>query len=239
MTMTESLSLNDWPPAYRVKKHRLARHVKLRATKRYGLEITVPPRFNLRDLPAIIEEHKGWITKQLVRIQSETRSTEILPKQIHFHSLEECWQVDYVASYSRLELIERPQREIVLVGNIADTDKCKSKLTAWIKAQAKDYLMTQLKMLSEYTCLHFESVSIRDQQTLWGSCTSNKAISLNYKLIFLPQRLLRHVMIHELCHTRYLNHSTRFWNLVHSFDPDSLLHKNELRQAEQYIPKWL
>ena len=117
-------------------------------------------------------------------------------------------------------MIIRPTREIVFVGKKVDKQIYKKKLIAWIKNQSKKHLSVELATLSQQTNMNFDTLTIRDQKTRWGSCTSDKSISLNYKLIFLPQRLMQHVIIHELCHTLYLNHSDFFWNKVAEFDTD-------------------
>ena len=227
----------EWPPSYVVKKHRRARHVKLRATKPHGLQVTVPYRFNLKELPAILNAHKTWIIKQLLQLQLQM-ITE-LPAIIALNALGETWTVSYVEVDAHMEIIHRPHQEIVLVGRIADKKSCQEQLILWLKEKAKQFLMTELNSMSDFTQLPYKSVSVREQKTLWGSCTVNKSISLNYKLIFLPPALMRHVLIHELCHTKHLNHSTKFWNLVAQFDPAWAEHKRALRHAEQWMPMWV
>lgn len=226
-----------WPPHYKVKKHRRARHVKLRTTKLNGLEITVPYRFNLKEIPFILEENRIWITRQILNWQA---SQEIkLPDHIAVHALEKSWSVHYVPCDAKIDLIERPNREIALVGRVEDKELCRKKLIVWLKHQSKTHLIPKLESISEKIKLDFSSVRVRDQQTLWGSCTVNKSINLNYKLLFLPPSLVTHVMIHELCHTVYLNHSEKFWALVAAHDSSWHEHKLALRRADQFIPGWI
>ena len=234
MSQTETIS---WPPAYIIKKHHRARHVKLRAVKPCQLVITVPYRFNLNEIPSILEEKRNWITKQLLYLQSQ--QVETLPDKINLAMKNETWSVQYMACQAKLRLIERPLHEIVLVGVIKDQNVCKKVLIAWLKNYAKHHLIAKMKSLSDRLHLDFASLSIKNQKSLWGSCTRDKSINLNYKLIFLPVHLAEHVMIHELCHTKYLNHSPKFWQLVLKHDPACEQHKRELRQAEQYIPAWV
>lgn len=231
------LDHHTWPPSFKVRRHRLAKRIKLRMTQSSGLEITVPPRFNLQELPAILEEHKAWIVKHLSL--QPTPINEIFPDKITFHAMEESWDIKLVACNAKFEIICKPTSELVFVGPTEDTQLCKSKLTNWVKERAKGYISSELDNLSQITGLVYSRLIVRDQKTLWGSCTFNKSISLNYKLIFLPKELLRHVIIHELCHTEYLNHSSRFWNLVATHDPEWRTHKEKLRRAGCYIPRWI
>jgi predicted metal-dependent hydrolase len=226
-----------WPPAYKVKKHRLARHVKLRASRLHGLEITVPYRFNQKELPAILEEHRPWIVKQLLKMQTDF--TEELPIVIHFAGIEMYWDIKYINTDKRLQLIESPLQALSVVGKVTDKPLVREKLTDWSRKMAKEHLPMMLDDVSREVEISFDDVSIRDQKTQWGSCTASKLINLNYRLIFLPRELVRHIMIHELCHTIHLNHSKRFWALVAKHDLNWMENKRALRHGDKFVPAWL
>ena len=205
-----------WPPSYQIKKHRLAKASKLRAMEDHCLQITVPMRFNLKKIPGILEENKSWIISHLEKIK--VKNNDVLPDHILFQAMNETWRVHYVPCQSKFEMIVRPAQEIVFVGKQRESEFYRKKLITWIKNHAGKYLLAALQNISQQTQMEFEKLIIRDQKTVWGSCTVNKSISLNYKLVFLPQHLLQHVIIHELCHTIYLNHSDKFWMKVAEFD---------------------
>lgn len=228
----------SWPPPYTVKKHAKAKYVKFRAsTIRGGLEITVPKRFSLKNLPEVLEENRDWILKQLAKLQLEVEWE--LPSVIHFPSVDQHWKIFYEPFKTRPRLLIRPGNEIVLLGDINDKEVCAKLLLKWVKCKAKPLLLNYLNLISNTTQLSYQTFTMRDQKTRWGSCTSEKNISLNYKLLFLSPELMRHVIIHELCHTKHLNHSDRFWQLVEKHDPNSTEHRRLLRKADAMIPKWI
>lgn len=76
----------------------------------------------------------------------------------------------------------------------------------------------------------YTSITVRDQKTRWGSCSSRGTLSFNYRLIFAPPRVLDYVVVHELCHLTHMNHSKDFWNMVASVMPDYKLCKNWLKE---------
>ena len=77
---------------------------------------------------------------------------------------------------------------------------------------------------------HFTSVTVRDQKTRWGSCSSRGTLSFNYRLIFAPGVVLDYVVVHELCHLTHMNHSRDFWDMVGSIMPDYRVHRQWLRE---------
>lgn len=224
-----------WPPPYKLKKHRLARYIKLRVVKPHGLEITMSPRHRLSDVARALEEHKAWIVQQLKALPPVATS---LPDQMILHALKQTWRITYLAAASKLKILLRPDQELVLFGKL-DEALVKAQLIKWIKQKATLYLITRLREISQVLGLPFSDVTIRSQKSRWGSCSSQKAITLNYKLIFLPPALVDHVIIHELCHTQHLNHSLRFWRLVAKHDANWRTHRQALRQADSYIPDWV
>jgi len=236
--MLETTTQFTWPPLFTVKKHQRARHVKLKASPQKGLEIVVPPKFNLKNIASVLEEHKTWIIKQLTKIGLQ-QATATLPTEVHFAAITETWQVSYIPSEDKkVQIIPRPHHKVVLLGNIDNITLCKRALIAWSKEYSKKHVLAQLEKISREINLPYKSGKIRNQTTRWGSCSSDKNISLSYKLLLLPPALTRHIIIHELCHTVHMNHSPRFWQLVASFDVEWKTHHRRLRKSHEIIPGW-
>lgn len=241
MTETEIEALTTWPPAFTVVKSTRVRSVRLKASVRHGLELVVPVRFNHNKIPSILEEHKPWITKNLASIQKQLRALpkQVLPHEIYLPAIDQEWRFHYVASdIKTIRIIRRPKQEIALFGAIENQDLCKQALAVWAKKLGKKYLPERLKEISKRIDLPYASVAIRGQRSRWGSCSADKDINLNYKLLFLPSELVDHILIHELCHTVHLNHSSKFWRLVAKFDPQWKENSRQVRLAEQFVPLW-
>ena len=71
----------------------------------------------------------------------------------------------------------------------------------------------------QFTGGHYTSITVRDQKTRWGSCSSRGTLSFNYRLIFAPPVILDYVVVHELCHLTHMNHSREFWDMVAQIMP--------------------
>jgi len=89
------------------------------------------------------------------------------------------------------------------------------------KKLAKKILIERLNKISIDTGLLYNKVSIKNQKTRWGSCSSLNNINLNINLINLPLRLIDYVIFHELVHTIEKNHSRKFWNLLNKYLPEA------------------
>jgi len=80
--------------------------------------------------------------------------------------------------------------------------------------EARRVLVSRLEQLSAQHGFRYNKVSIRNQKTRWGSCSAKNDISLNMKLLKLPQELVDYVILHELVHTRIKNHTKAFWRAL-------------------------
>ncbi len=101
------------------------------------------------------------------------------------------------------------------------------------KAAARAVIVDRLAYWNQFYGYSWQRVAIRNQRRCWGSCSSNRNLNFNYKLLFLPPCLRDYVIVHELCHLGELNHSDRFWALVAQQLPDYRDRQHRLRQLER------
>lgn len=92
--------------------------------------------------------------------------------------------------------------------------------TKWVKNYAKVYIIKRVTLLAKEYNFTFNKISIREQSTRWGSCSSQKNLNFNWKLILAPSYILDYVIIHELAHTIQMNHSKAFWDIVEEIIPN-------------------
>lgn len=100
-----------------------------------------------------------------------------------------------------------------------ERDEIKEKITQRVQYYS-------LKM--DVTC---NRVSVRNQKTRWGSCSSKGNLNFNYRLFYLPEELLDYVVVHELAHRRHMNHSKDFWQEVKRFFPDYKKCRKQLKEV--------
>ena len=111
------------------------------------------------------------------------------------------------------------------------TEKSK-KLPKIDREEARENLEKRLSELAEQHNFRYNRVSIRSQRTRWGSCSSKDNISLNMKLLHLPQQLIDYILLHELVHTRVKNHSKDFWNELETVVPNARTVDEQLREYQ-------
>ena len=126
-----------------------------------------------------------------------------------------------------------------IFGPIHDEAAIATALRQWLSDLAYDELGSQLKVVARELGLSFSRIQIRRQRTRWGSCSATGTISLNVCLMFLDPAVVRYLFVHELCHTRHMNHSPRFWALVEHHEPDYRRLDRELLKGWQAVPAWM
>ncbi len=92
--------------------------------------------------------------------------------------------------------------------------KSPSKKYLEYKEKARDIVNTRLEHFNQHYKLTYGKISIRNQKSRWGSCSSKGNLNFNYKIALLPPHLADYVIVHELCHRGQFNHSQKFWDLV-------------------------
>jgi len=107
---------------------------------------------------------------------------------------------------NKQKLLQKIQLQIK--NSVSDVDEIS------LRKKALSVLPYQLKRLAELHGFKYTKVTIRKSRSRWGSCSSNKSISLSFFLMLLPDHLIEYVLLHELCHTVHLNHSPAFWELL-------------------------
>lgn len=100
---------------------------------------------------------------------------------------------------------------------------------------ARDIFTKRVAYYHQFTGGNYTSITIRDQKSRWGSCSSRGTLSFNYRLVFAPPKVLDYVVVHELCHLTHMNHSKDFWNLVGQVMPEYKEYKKWLREHGQEL----
>ncbi len=95
---------------------------------------------------------------------------------------------------------------------------------------AHEYIPARVAYFQQFTGGRYDKITIRDQKTRWGSCSSNGTLSFNYRLMLAPPKILDYVVVHELCHLKHMNHSPAFWQAVEDVLPDYRERKQWLKE---------
>lgn len=98
--------------------------------------------------------------------------------------------------------------------------------------EARETISQRVEELSLLHNFKYNRLSIRNQSTRWGSCSSLANLNFNFRLIFLSDKLRDYVIIHELCHLQEPNHSKKFWSLVSKYISNYLELRRELKKIK-------
>ncbi len=226
---------------YTVRVSNRARSVSLRVVPLQGLEVTIPRRFPRRQVPAVIAENREWISQQMQRVLQET-DPEFLdwpPRVLRLRAIDQVVVVHCEPAVGSGVSARWDAGALLVNGKLTDRLAVLHVLAAALKQRAREVLLPQLHALAAEHQLSFKRCAVRGQKTVWGSYSSSGTLSLNYKLLFLEPELVRYVLLHELAHIRFLDHSKQFWAFLCSMEPDAKSLDRALNEAGKLVPPWL
>jgi predicted metal-dependent hydrolase len=224
-------------PAWTVRVSRRARRMTVRVYPGARVEISVPPNTRPRDVEAFVARERAWIAARLEEAKLwEASRADRLPDSIAITAYGEAWQVHYPGGRRALLRESGPGR-LALYGD--DPDSLRRRLKAWLVELGRRRLGVSLRRLAQEREFVYDRLQVRCQRTRWGSCSRTGTVSLNVCLLFQPPPVVNYLMLHELCHTRHMNHSARFWALVERHEPDWRALDRSLTQGWRNVPSWV
>ena len=217
-----------------VKKRSLAKTVSLKIAPDGRIQITMPPYAPLLAAKTLIKTSRKQIRELVSQYREKLSYTENQQIGKSHHLL-----IQTAAKPSSVKIVGTQIlaeiNEAESVESAANQQLIRSKILVVLRKEAKSYLPRRLSFLAKEHGFSFARSKITHSSSRWGSCSSSGTISLNIGMMNLPFELIDYVIIHELCHTRHMNHSTKFWNEVSKFDPHYKIHRNELKKYSPYI----
>ena len=215
---------------YRIRRSERARHARILVDGN-GVEVVVPRRFPLREVEPFVEEKRAWIERTLLRM----RQTELELPPARLEDGGEVWYLGERLTLAvridpgrRREHVARRGSElrVALPAGVALRDA----LERWYRRRARAEVAPRLDAACARAGTSYTGLQIRGQRTRWASCSSNGAMSFNWRLLLAPPEILDYVVEHEVAHLEVLDHSPRFWRLLASRCSEWRAHEAWLRR---------
>ncbi len=217
----------------KIRKNKLASSVKLSVGVDGSLRASIPyysPEFAVRRL---VNGSRDEIRKMLAthNAKNSYQDGDLIGKTHTLFLRKFSGEEIKISNEGNQILVQIPQ-ELASENQLVQSEirKTVSKI---LRKQAKTYLPRRIDFLAEKYGFSFEKLRFSHTGTRWGSCSSSGTISLNIALMNLPHHLIDYVIIHELCHIRQMNHSSKFWQEVEKYCPD---YKKYVQEIKQFSP---
>jgi predicted metal-dependent hydrolase len=201
--------------AIRIRRHRRARRYTLRIhpSDREAI-LTMPPRGTLADAKEFAQRHGAWIAARLGRLPKAApfHPGTLVPLRGHDHKIVHRGGRGTVWTDTR----DTGEKIICVAGEVAHIDR---RVHDFLKREARHDLQRACDRYAAELGVKVRRLSIRDQSSRWGSCTSAGSLSFSWRLILAPSYVLDYLAAHEVAHLVEMNHSARFWRVVGKICP--------------------
>ena len=238
-----TLTISNRTFSYSVRFSNRRRSVQIRVPKPDCLELAAPTGMPWPKIRQLVESKHAWILRQVHRL-------EVAAAQMTNATLTHGATLLYQGTpHTLLLLADGKSKPNVtyspctiavhlseLIGQ--DNDPAVSgSLKKWYVKQAQQQLLERTRHWAAQIGVHPSRISLRDQKTRWGSCSSRGAISFNWRIIMAPPAVLDYLVVHELCHMLHPNHSAAYWREVARHLPDCRELRRWLRQNSSLLMK--
>ena len=197
-----------------------SKHIRLRFLPDGTLSVTLPWHCPTDRLRQVLENQGDWLSQQLAARQAQ-QQTDCCLFQGSWYRLQETEQLPRNTSV----FLDAP----FLKTAPASPEARNLHLRQWYYHEAQTCFTKLIQQWSDCLGVSVQRLSIREQRTRWGSCSSKKNVNLNWRLILAPLPIIEYVVVHELCHMHIPNHSRLFWEELQQHLPDGLARRNWLR----------
>ena len=193
-----------------------------------GLLVRAPIATSLEELKQIARKRAPWIIQQMADhrcLINETDSREYVSGT----------KIAYLGRNYRLKVMFGGEARCRLWGGWLEVTRVTNQsdvldiVIGWYVRQALTKCGERLAILSKRHRLPYTTLFISAPKTRWGSCDASNNIRINWRIMMAPMTLVDYVLMHELCHTVYKDHSPAFWDLLGSLMPDYEDRKSRLR----------
>jgi predicted metal-dependent hydrolase len=210
---------DDLPFPYTVRFSRRAQHLRV-VVKPSGIELVVPHTISEARALTFLRRHRDWVQRKVLDLQRRTTSRP--PPQ----RLQSGTTVPFQGREVPLEIKEHGGRRtrVEFDGGFSISvppgsanqveDVVKKALFDWIKQWMEAESVHIVRHHAGRFGLEPRQIRIKRMKSRWGSCGPRNDLNLNWLLAFSPPSVFEYVVVHELCHIRYRDHSAHFWNLV-------------------------
>jgi predicted metal-dependent hydrolase len=215
-----TLTIDGQSIPYRLRRSARARRLRITVCPR-GVEVVAPLRLRDAEIAAFVEHHRAWIDAKLDALQ------RVLAAHPGSEGLRDGSSILYRGRPVRLRVSAgaggTPQVrkaggiDVSVPAAVAGTARevvVERALMHWLAAQACADANVYLERHGPRHGLMPAAVKVKAQKRLWGSCTAQGVINLNWRLILAPPDVFEYVVVHELCHLREAHHQAPFWRLV-------------------------
>tara|TARA_B110000914_G_scaffold7187_1_gene6045 strand:- start:105 stop:761 length:657 start_codon:yes stop_codon:yes gene_type:complete len=187
------------------------------------LIVRAPKRILDQKIQDFINEKENWITRNQSLVKTRAEDTAKDKNMLLYLGTLFPLKTDNDAKKISFDGKE-------FVADLHNKEITNKSLKTWYKNKFKEVAVPRLFYFAEKHNLQVNQVRIKEQRTLWGSCSSRNNINLNFLLIMAPLKVIDYVIIHELVHTIHKNHSVNFWNAVEEIMPNYKEAKHWLKE---------
>lgn len=198
-------------------------------TQEQEVQVKVPKFMTKKQIDWLVRQHEEWILKTLEK-KKELSETKDWYKTHKILYLGKYWPVTMIEDPIKAPKADFNGEAFIVISDGSEKG-ARDSIEKFYRLKAKELLVPLAEKYAKIVGVSFQKMTIRNQKTRWGSCSSKGNLSFNLKILCAPTEMMEYVVLHEIMHIRHFDHSKEFWKDIEDLMPD---YKRRMNYFKQY-----
>ncbi len=192
-----------------------AKRVGIRVNDKRQIVVTFPRVLLLKSAENFFKKNNEWINSVLSKFSGAIISDNELKDGMFINLVGNPYLILRFDGRVKTFLINKSEKQLLV-----NPSNLKKHLKLFYKSMAEQIFKSRVEFYAQKVGVQYRRISIKDQSTRWGSCSSSKVLSFSWRVVLAPKEVIDYLILHEVSHLKYMDHSKNFWGTVESVMQD-------------------
>ncbi|WP_129596474.1 M48 family metallopeptidase [Anaerophilus nitritogenes] len=182
--------------------------------------LKAPKKAKEEEMIEVLKRKEKWIQNKLDCLKEISCIQKQYINGENFLYVGKNYSLQIIINPTAKNSVEMVDKKLIVTMKEKDQKALKDIIVKWYAQKALEKIVDRINYFQKYFEVMPNKITMKNQKTRWGSCSSKRNLNFNFRIIMAPSEVIDYLVVHEMCHLVHMNHSKQFWELVESIIPD-------------------